>query len=823
MHQQAMDRWSVNGEAATVTLNPTSLEDYRLFLSLKRLPSYGVEGNQVHTTAHYLQRLSEDRIVIPAATVQGMAPHLWDYQRWIVNAALRKRKFAVFADAGLGKTSIFLEWVRHVLASIPGKVLIVSPLMIIGQLIEECRRWYGDALPIVNVHDTGPDAWLESDARVGIVNNEKFYGPVSLPGVNAIVIDESSSLKAEEGRFRTNIIAACKGMTYKLCCTATPAPNDRTEYANHALLLDQVRRADEFYARWFVNRDGEWQFKAHAAEAFYRYLAGWSVFVRSPAAYGFADNLAGLQPPLVEEVPIDLTAEQHRAMAAMMPAGHQLSLIPEPQGMTARQKFSQIAKGFLLNGGKVAEHIPTLKPAVIAGLLDRHPGEQSLVWTVFDEEGEILAEALRRPGRTVAHLTGKTPQAERQRLIEAFRHGEIDVMISKPKLLGFGLNFQFCSVMVFSGLQDSFEQYYQSIKRAHRYGATRQLTVYLPYTPLEEPMLRNVLSKQATYLADAEYQEKLYIVNLAQDLRDYVEGVKIMGETQVQRRAPVVTSDYHLINGDCVEELAGLPEASVDLSVFSPPFAELYTYSSDIADMGNSEDSGGEFSLHFKFFLNQLFRVMKPGRNVCLHLSQLVAFKAVHGYLGLRDFRGKVIDLCQEAGFIYYGEATIPKNPQAQALRTNALALLFKTLETNSAKSRPALNDYLLLFQRPGETEVPVKPECNRVEWVEWASGVWTSIRESHVLSPRGTKGDEAEKHICPLQLDLIERCIRLYSNRGELVLSPFMGIGSEGHVAGQWGRRFLGTELKPEYFATAAANIAEAYRVADAQLRLEV
>jgi DNA modification methylase len=268
--------------------------------------------------------------------------------------------------------------------------------------------------------------------------------------------------------------------------------------------------------------------------------------------------------------------------------------------------------------------------------------------------------------------------------------------------------------------------------------------------------------------------------------------------------------NWHLMLGDSCERLGELDEESIDLSVYSPPFASLYTYSPTYRDLGNSQ-SRDEFFEHYGYIIREVLRLTKPGRTTAVHVQQLTTTKVTHGYSGLTDFRGQVIAAYIANGWIFHGEVTIDKDPQAQAIRTKAQALMFVQLERDSAMSRPALADYVLLFRKPGDNRVPVKPECDRETWIEWARPVWYGIRETDTLNTAVAREDADERHIAPLQLPLIERCIRLWSNRGETVLSPFAGIGSEGYVSLKWGRRFVGCELKTSYWSTAVANLRRA------------
>jgi hypothetical protein len=267
---------------------------------------------------------------------------------------------------------------------------------------------------------------------------------------------------------------------------------------------------------------------------------------------------------------------------------------------------------------------------------------------------------------------------------------------------------------------------------------------------------------------------------------------------------------WRLMLGDSCERLAELDDESIDFSVYSPPFDSLYTYSPTLRDLGNSANRG-EFLEHYGFIIREVLRVTKPGRLSAVHVQQLTSTKATHGVIGLTDFRGDVIRQHIADGWIFHGEVTVDKDPQAQAIRTKSHALLFVQLERDSIMSRPALADYVLIFRKPGENAVPVKPDCDRETWIQWARPVWYDIRETATLNAAAGREDADERHIAPLQLPLIERAVRLWTNPGEQVLSPFAGIGSEGYVSILQGRRFVGCELKPSYWQTAVGNLRRA------------
>lgn len=275
-------------------------------------------------------------------------------------------------------------------------------------------------------------------------------------------------------------------------------------------------------------------------------------------------------------------------------------------------------------------------------------------------------------------------------------------------------------------------------------------------------------------------------------------------------RKPIVTPEFTLIHGDCIEALSKTPEQTVSLLICSPPFADLFVYSKDDGDMGNARE--GVFKALFRCWAEQAFRVMQDGRIAALHVTQLLAYKALHGYMGLRDFCGHVAIAMKEAGFDYVGEVAIGKNPQSAAQRMKLHNLMFTTLRKDSSKSVPVRNDYVLLFRRPGDNATPVKSfdrgEVTEEDWIRLASGIWSDIDETNVVQTRGTGDSDDERHVCPLQLPVIDNLVRLYSNPGEIVCDPFNGVGSTGIGALKRGRRYLGIELKESYFRTASKTL---------------
>lgn len=271
--------------------------------------------------------------------------------------------------------------------------------------------------------------------------------------------------------------------------------------------------------------------------------------------------------------------------------------------------------------------------------------------------------------------------------------------------------------------------------------------------------------------------------------------------------------DWAVYVADCIEIMNGLPEGIIDLAVFSPPFSDLFVYSDSERDMGNC-NSHQEFMEHYSYFAQALYRALKPGRIACVHCSDLPARKSKDGFIGLHDFGGDLIRAHQDNGWVYHARCTIWKDPVIEMQRTKALGLLYKQLKKDSSRSRVGMPDYMLFFRKDQENPEPIthQPEDLPVSmWQELASPVWMEVNQTKVLNGRQAKGQQDEKHICPLQLDVIERCITLYSNPGDLVMDPFNGIGSTGYQALKMGRRYIGIELKPEYAKQAAKFLEQA------------
>ena len=467
-----------------------------------------------------------------------------------------------------------------------------------------------------------------------------------------------------------------------------------------------------------------------------------------------------------------------------------------PTGLRGIQDRVRVRKGTL-----------DARVAAAAALITQHPtADQWLVVCGLNPEGQALERLI--PGSV--NVEGADDVEAKVAAIEAFQDGQTKVMVSKSKIVGFGLNLQNCHQIVFVGLSDSWEQYYQTIRRCYRFGQKHAVAVYIVLSDAEKEIYENVTRKEA----EAEVMSQRLIAHV----REFAQAeIGAVADEWTYEQGTASGEGWRLMLGDSSERLAELPDASVDLSIYSPPFMSLYTYSPSERDIGNCKD-GAEFWQHMSWVIRENLRLTKPGRLCAVHVAQVAAMLSRDGYIGLKDFRGDTIRAYIEHGWIFHGEVTVDKNPQIQAVRTKSKALLFVQLRKDSTWSRPAMTDYVLIFRKPGENAVPVEPDISNDTWIEWAHGVWYGIRELDTLNPVDARENDDERHMAALQLSLIERCVRLWSNPGEVVLSPFAGIGSEGYVALQQHRKFIGCELKPSYFRVAVKNLQEAERQAQGQ-----
>lgn len=713
-----------------------------------------------------------------------LSPMLFPFQSDIVRWALRRGRAAIFADCGLGKTPMQLEWARQVCNMTGGRVLIFAPLAVSTQTLREGTK-FGIGVTVCK---------HSSDVRDGInITNYERLEHFDPEGFVGVVLDESSILKSYDGVTRKALQVWASGITYRLCATATPAPNDLTELCNHAEFLS-IMEEKEIKALFFTqdgNSTSSWRLKGHARKEFWKWMAQWSVALRAPSDLGYSDDGFVLPPLQIADValPAEVTSEGY--------------LIPM-EAVTLQER-------------RIARRDSLEERVARAAELVNGNSEPWVVWCNLNSESTELTKAI--PG--AVEVKGADSIEHKESSMLGFSDGKIRVLVTKPTICGFGMNWQHCANMVFVGLSDSYEQYYQAIRRCWRFGQRRPVTAWVVTSVTEGRVVANIKRKEKQ--ASEMFSQIVHAMS-----KEMSVTKKAAREEMHYEEATESGKDWTLHLGDCVSAIDKVETESVGLSVFSPPFPGMYTYTNSAHDMGNTK-SIDEMVEHFKFLVGpeKLLRVLIPGRSVCVHLTQAVAKKGVDGWMGIKDFRGRVIRVMEDSGWIYYGEVCIDKDPQVKAIRTNDHGLLFKSLANDSAKMHMALADYILQFKKPGNNPIPIRAGISdrydnsggwitTEEWIEWAAPVWYrhtpgkpgGIRETDVLNVSQARETDDERHLCPLQLGVIERCVKLWSAPGELVLSPFAGIGSEGYQALKLNRRFIGIELKRSYWKQAVRNL---------------
>lgn len=718
----------------------------------------------------YVDFLERKRIIDPPTGLEQIPelnPMLFEFQRDIIRWALRRGRAAIFADCGLGKTAMQLEWAKHT----PGEVLILAPLAVSAQTVREGEKFGIKA------------AYARNDNQITeriTVTNYEMLEHFDVTRFTGVVLDESSILKAYDGKTRTAIIDGFSQTPFRLACTATPAPNDYMELGNHSQFLGAMSYT-EMLSMFFVHDGGEtqkWRLKGHAESEFWKWLCSWAVMIRKPSDLGYDDGEFKLPKMIIH----DVTVKVDKPTSGMLFAVEAGSL---QERIAARRET-------------VADRVAHC--AAIVNATDR----SFLVWCNLNSESDALVKSI--PG--AVEVKGSDSAESKEKNLLAFSNGEIRCLVTKPSIAGHGLNWQHCADMVFVGLSDSYEQFYQAVRRCWRFGQKQSVNVHVICAETEGAVVQNIKRKERESLDMAENMVKhMHEINEAalhgaiqRSKSEYVRDVK-RGE------------EWELHLADCVDVAAERADESIDYSVYSPPFASLYTYSNSDRDMGNCADDE-QFMESYRFIVRELFRITKPGRLTSFHCMNMPTSKVRDGMIGLKDFRGDLIRMHVEAGWIYHSEVCIWKDPVTAMQRTKALGLLYKQIKKDSAMSRMGIPDYVVTMRKPGENldRVTHTPDDLPVsEWQKIASPVWMDINPSDTLQFRSAREHNDERHICPLQLDVIRRCLRLWSNPGDTVFSPFAGIGSEGVVSLQMGRKFLGAELKRSYWEQAHRNLVQA------------
>jgi len=679
--------------------------------------------------------------------------NMFDFQKFIVKRALKAGKYAIFADCGLGKTLMQLEWANQVNKKTNKKVLILAPLAVVGQTIQEGKKF---GIEMSNID----------------VQNYEQLDNIDCSIYSGIVLDESSILKNFEGATKKQIIDNFSHTPYKLACTATPSPNDPMELGNHSEFLDVMSR-NEMLAMYFVHDGGEtakWRLKGHAIKMFYQFIGSWAIMLNKPNDIGF--EMIGYDLPSLNLIEKQIETPKRDNGSLFNDAIISATNFNSELRLTKKERLDEVVK-----------------------IVNSRPDENFIIWIKQNEEGEMLKKLLPE----AIEVKGSDSNEWKKDKLLGFANNDFRILISKTKIASFGMNYQNCRNQIFASLDFSFEGLYQAIRRSYRFGQKNEVNIYLITTDTMSNVKQSIDNKQKQFEIMQEEMSKAINANLNNELMKSSEY-----DTKEESN-----EWYKIKRGDCVQLIPEIESESIGLSVFSPPFAELYTYSNHLEDMGNSKDYN-EFLIQFSFLIKELYRVMISGRNVAVHCMDLPVQKGKHGFIGLRDFSGLLLKAFEDAGFVYASRVTIWKDPVIVMQRTKALGLLHKQVKKDSTMSRVGIPDYVMVFRKDGERNNPVTNTDLSVDlWQKYASPVWMDINYSNTLQGfRNGREENDEKHICPLQLDTIERLIHLYSKKGDTVFTPFMGIGSEVFQAVKMGRKGIGFELKESYFDLAKSNL---------------
>lgn len=690
---------------------------------------------------------------------------LFDFQKYIVKRALKAGRFAIFADCGLGKTFMQLEWAKQVTNHTNKPVLILCPLAVAGQTIKEGQR-FG-----IEVFKYDLNATPCAGEQGIFISNYEQLDNIDCSVFGGVVLDESSILKNYSGAYKQLILTLFEPTQFKLACTATPSPNDELEIGNHAeflnIMTSQDMRAIYFTTDKELIKADKYRLKKYAEKEFYKWISQWAIMLSKPHDLGY--EAAGYDLPQLNYIEKKIITERRNEWKLFNDVAVSATNFNQELRLTKIERLSEVIE--IVNNSK----------------------ENFIIWVKQNEEAEYLTSLI----PDAIEVRGNDMPEVKEKNLLGFANNEFRVLITKSKIAQFGLNYQNCNNQIFASLDFSFESLYQSIRRSYRFGQKKNVNIYLITTDTMQNVINSIEEKENKFL------------KMQSEMRDAILS-NLQFSNSFSKRREELGNDFKIILGDCVEETSKLEDESIDYSFFSPPFGALYVFSNDPRDMSNVKNND-EFLIHFKHLVKELLRVIKSGRLVSIHMMQSTTLLGRDGFYSIVDFRGDLIRLFQDCGFIFHAENMIRKDPKTAAIRTKNRQLMWGTTKKDSSVVRPGLADYILTFKKPGENKVPIINNIPFDLWCKIAEPVWIDIEEGDTLDYRAARSNDDERHITPTQLKPIEWCYHIWSNEGDLVLSPFSGVASEGHQAIIMGRKYLGIELKESYFDLSLKNLKNA------------
>lgn len=774
-------------------------------------------------------------------------PMLYPFQNAIVQWALKLGKSALFEECGLGKTFQELEWARHVVKYTQGRVLILAPLAVSAQTIQEGAKIGVNVVYCASQDDVGQHPIdtiiITNYDRVHLFDADEFQG---------VVLDESSILKNFTGKTKQTLIEMFLHTPFKLCGTATPAPNDYMELGNHADFLS-VMPSNEMLMRWFQAdsmQAGHYILKPHGVDDFYKWVTSWAVCVSHPRDLGDEYDMPDFDLP-------------------------SLNILEHVVGYSDKSIQKAWDDGRLFPDTNVSSiSIHSIKRDSLDSRIDMvnqvvdmiDDSEPIIFWCdTNDEADKLIAEY-----PEAVEVRGSHNRDVKVNRLNSFSNGDVQQIITKSSIAGFGLNWQHCTEQVLIGLSFSFEKLYQAIRRSYRFGVQKPVNIHMIVSETEGNVMQTIKDKQRRF---KEMQEGM--------TKAMTEHGLFRDDTNMSLTTPVFKrksgKNWTMLLGDCVEQVAHIEDDSIHFGIHSPPFSNLYIYSNSESDMGNSANDD-EFFMHYKYLIREMYRITIPGRLCAVHCKDLPLYKGRDGAAGLSDFAGEIIRAYEEMDkpdfedytdmaqykqdmatwkherktnpkWVFHSRVTIWKDPATEMRRTKNSGLLHKNFTKASEQCRQGMADYLIVFRKWGDIDEGVNVKQERVigeyvgteppteadylykynkargggtvntkqgqiransirTWQKYASPVWFDIDQTNVLNHKLARDVNDEKHICPLQLDVIERSIDLWTNKGEVVFSPFAGVGSELYSAIKMGRKAVGIELKESYFNTAVKHL---------------
>lgn len=764
-------------------------------------------------------------------------PIMFEFQKDICLWSLRKGRTLVGADCGLGKGLIELEWLKQVHLRTDKPVIMFAPPGVKTQFKYEAEKF-------------GYEVWIVAEDNeirngINITNYERLikrdkiivsdwprmqkefshYQPIELKRdidyvyferfrfnpelIGGIALDEASILKHYGAKTRERLTRFSKQIPFRICGTATPAPNDFMELINYADFLG-IMNGKQCRAMFFIqdgNSSNKYRIKKPAWKPFWKWMSNWSVMIKTPSDLGYAND--GYVLP-------EMNMHLHQLNDNNVPEGMLFAL---PAKSLSEQ--SRVKRLTVEDRCKVA--------AEIANNIDTH----CIVWCERNDESALLKKLI----PDAIEVVGSHTEQYKETAFMDFAQGKHRVIITKPSMGGLGMNWQVCANQVFVNIDHSHEKQYQAIRRSWRFGQENDVNIHLIAMDTEGDILANIQRKEKQ--AITIFEEIVANMNI-HELQQ-----KTITKEEMDYRMDTHIEDYwSVMLGDTSERIYEMEDGSIDCVMTSVPFPAMYAYTNSERDIGNYAKVD-ELVNHLQYVFIGLLAKMKPGRVCHIHLSQGVAHLNREGFIGLWDFRGPMIQMMTDMGWLLHSERTIEKDPQTERARSNTLGLMFMTLKNDASHMRASVGDFLIEFRAPGTNDTPIPALLASVNsnlgkydsdgwvteemWINWASNVWykhrrgmkwwegidvTNVCGSLKKSGRqgfGVKdgrGQDDEKHLCELQLDVIERCIALHSNPGELVFDPFNGIGSTGFQALKMGRRYAGIELKESYYYTTIKNL---------------